>query len=357
MNYETLVTSLILNKREDSRFSFPAYIVSADDQESGELDPRYHMEQNDKKELLQTDYFWKGIPIGVIRDAMGCENKDISKHLVEESVLHIPLEDHIVDVYMYRPFHNAKKLPCMIYFHGGAYAGGSYKVTANLCRAICDREGIVVVNVDYRLAPEYPFPCGLQDCWDCMNWLIENADKYYLDAQEISVSGDSAGGNFAINCCRKDHVLGLSRIKGCFLYYPHVSMIETEQYPWSLENYSIGIKDKVEIVKNMLGLKEVIRLSELYYLQEQGKKDSFEASPLLEDDLSWMPLTLIITAEFDYLRIQQEYFAQKLHEANVNVKMIQYKGMQHAFMDRIGTYPQAEAAIIETCVSRKDKKK
>lgn len=355
MQYEKVVTNLILNKQQDSRFSFPAYIAKSDDQQQGALAPYYSLEENDKTEGRQTDYFWKGIPIGIIRDAMGHENKDISKSLIEESVLHIPLQNHVIDVYMYRPFHNMESLPCIVYFHGGAYVGGSYKVSANLCRALSDRDNIVVVNVDYRLAPEYPFPCGMDDCWMVLDWLYKHASKYHIKEQDISVAGDSAGGNFAIQCCRKDSQLGISRIKGCILYYPHVSMIETQQYPWSLEMYTIGLKDKIEIIKNMLGLKEIVRLSELYYLQERITKDSIEVSPLLCDDISWMPPTFIVTAEFDYLRIQQEYFAMKLYEAGVRVKMIQYQGMQHAFMDDIGIYPQAEATIVETCVSRKDK--
>ena len=335
-----------MQKVKDPRFSFPAYIAIADSRcKDGLLDPCYHAYKGEKPKGMQSDYFYKGIPIGRIRDAMAADNRSITDGLVEESTLHIPFSDHPVEAVMYRPFRKEGKLPCIMYFHGGAYAGGSIKTTANLCRTLCDLHQAVVINVDYRLAPEHPYPQGSDDCYGCFNWIYEHAEQYGIETAAVYTAGDSAGGNFAVNCCIRERELQLDRIKACILYYPHVSMVETKDYPWGLSRYYIDDKDKIEITKNILGLREVIRASEFYYLQSVVEKTDMLVSPLFYEQPDRLPPMLIITAEFDYLRIQQEYFAQRLNR----VMMIQYQGMQHAFMDRIGFYPQAEDAVMETC--------
>lgn len=355
MDYKDVVTNLSVGKKKDPRFLFSAYITPSFEREmDGILDPCYHRLPQVKKENRQSDYFYKGIPIGLIRDALKCENNNIAKGLIEESVLHILFHDHSINAMMYRPFHVIENLPCIMYFHGGAYAGGSVDVTTNICRALCDQFHAVVVNVDYRLAPENPYPCGSDDCYGSFNWIYDHAQQYHIDEHQIYAAGDSAGGNFVINCCIRERELGLYRIKGCCLFYPHVSMIDTKKYPWDLSMYYIHDRDKNEIVSNMLGLREVVKASEFFYLQGEIKKEDPLVSPLFDKHLKDLPPMLIISGEFDYLRIQQEYFAQALADARCPVKLIQYQGMQHAFMDHIGCYPQAEDAIHETCLFLKD---
>lgn len=348
MEYKAILESLLQTKVIDPRFHSPAYFIpSPDITKAGVLDERYH-QALPKKSGIQSDYYYKGIPIGSIRDAMNCENVNIAENLIEESILHVQFNDHIVNIYMYRPFHRKEKLPCIVYYHGGAYLGGSVKVTANISRALCDRLQAVVFDVDYRLAPEYPYPSSSDDCYGCFNWICDHADQYLIDEQQLYVAGDSAGGNFVINSCIREYELELYRIKGCLLYYPHVSMIETKEYPWDISMYDMDDSQKVEITKDILWLREIVRASEFYYLQSRIVKGNPLVSPLFYERLHGLPPTLIISAEFDYLRIQQEYFFQKLQDVGVDVKYLQYQGMQHAFLDQIGYHPQAEAVIIET---------
>lgn len=343
-----ILQELLTHKQRDERFAFIAEIASSNRGKDGVLDACYN--EGKPKEIIshQSDYFYKGIPIGRMRDAMNCENKDASKGIIEESILHVPFSDHMITMVMYKPFHANEILPCIVYFHGGAYMGGSIKVTANICRALADEFHAVVFNVDYRLAPEHPYPRSSDDCYGCFNWICDHAMQYGIDEKAIYVAGDSAGGNFAINCCIREHELNIHRIHGAILYYPHVIMMETKEYPWDLSMYDIQDDDKVEIMRDIIGLKEVIRMADFYYLQGAVKKEDALVSPLLYEHMEGLPPMMIVTAEFDYLRVQQEYFANRLHEANVTEQLLQYQGMQHAFMDHIGTYPQAQAAIQET---------
>lgn len=320
--------------------------------EAGVLDPHYHKEaKKDMKGIMSNialPPIYKGIPIGSIRQKMGCDNKDITKNHIAESQISLPMKDRIIYMNYYRPLHHDDILPTIIYFHGGAYVGGSVDVTRNVCRALSDRLKFNVIDVDYRLAPENPYPAALDDAYAALTYLYEHNEEYRIDVNQLYVGGDSAGGNLALSCCIKDIENNTKRIKGIILYYPHVLMKETHEYPWSLDMYDMQLKDMLVITKDILALRESIKMLDVLYLQKKIDKNDAHVSILLSDKLSYLPPTFMVCAEYDYLRIQQEYFADKLYNEGVNISMIHYRGMEHAFMDKIGIYPQSEDVIKET---------
>lgn len=149
-------------------------------------------------------------------------------------------------------------------------------------------------------------------------------------------------------CAMKDRDEGTRMIKYQALIYPTVNMagVETDDFTWSTDQYTIH-NDRELIMAALIGMGELTKMLEPIYVQ--GKEDVTHPylSPLLADDLSKMPETLIITAEYNYLRLEDEAYARKLQCAGVKTGLIQYNGVDHAFMDKLGLYPQAEDCMNE----------
>lgn len=187
------------------------------------------------------------------------------------------------------------------------------------------------------------------DCYDAVKWVHEHADELGVNPNQIVVSGDSAGGNLAAVCSLMDRDSGAGLIKMQALIYP-VLIIGNERaddYEWSLDHYEIMEDHHEYIIETIEGLRKSDGLLQELYIQDLTTIDNPLVSPLLSESLAGMPRTVIITAEFDYLRPQAEAFARKLAEANVPTKIIKYCGMDHAFIDKIGIYPQAADCFKE----------
>lgn len=108
----------------------------------------------------------------------------------------IPGPDEQIPVRVYVP-ESEPPYPALVYFHGGGWLIGNVDMFDTTCRAIVREAGCTVVSVDYRLAPEHPFPAGLRDCYAATEWLVANADGLNVDTDRVAVGGDSAGGNLA----------------------------------------------------------------------------------------------------------------------------------------------------------------
>lgn len=132
------------------------------------------------------------------------------------------------------------------------------------------------------------------------------------------------------------------------LIYPTVNMgaVETEDFQWSLDEYDIR-KQRELIIAGIEGLGAGSGLLLNLYLQNRTEPTDPFVAPLLANDLKGMPETLIVTAEYDFLRIEDEAYARELARSGVATKLIQYSGMDHAFMDKLGLYPQAEDCMNE----------
>ncbi len=329
-----------------------------DEPRPGHMDPR-ELECVRK----QADFFAKAAQsfsappsLETIRDSMGFPNLNLNT--VE---IYMRYEEHTfggntVKLWIYYPRRPAGKTgrPGFLYLHGGGWIGGTPFAVENPCRLLAERADCVVFNVDYSLAPERPYPNGFNDCWNTLVHVYEHAEDYGVDREKLGMGGDSAGGNLTAACALKDRDLGRGILKYQALLYPAVTFVTkgVPGYRWSIEDYEI-CEEQRALIEPGMGLGRPAKDGEdeggmnRFYLQHgEDPADPF-LSPLLAPSHRNLCRTLIAVAEFDGLRIQGEIYGKKLLEAGVDARVIRYKGVGHAFLDKLGVLPQAEDVVQE----------
>lgn len=246
------------------------------------------------------------------------------------------VEDHVVPgpagdvpVRLYAPAAGTG-LPVVVYFHGGGWVLSSVDGHDALARRIAARTGMLLVSVDYRLAPEHPFPAAADDCWAVTNWLAAHADDWGGDPTRIAVCGDSAGGNLAASVAlrARDAAIPL-RLQA--LVYPCLDDRQ-DDYP-SMEANAEGY---------LLSAREMAWFWD-QYVPPEHRADPL-AVPARADDLRGLAPALVMTAEYDPLRDEGERYADRLRDAGVPVETIRYPGMVHAFVSRWHLIAGAERA-------------
>lgn len=301
----------------------------------------------DKVYTIPDSREYKGIPVGVIRQTDGWNNFDISGENVETQVLEIPVKEKIIRAECYRKRTGAAgEKGCLIFFHGGGFVSGSVDVVRNICKGIADAGDICVLNVEYSLAPEFPYPRAIEEGTAVVEYAAEHAAELGIHAKCIGVAGDSAGGNIAGAVTIRDKREGRNRICYQALLYPAVVLDQEREEalcPWSESLYEIA-EDDQQIRKAMNYIKNFMPDLQEMYLRNTGTANE-DVSLLCHTQMDMLPATFLVTAEYDYLRIQDECYARRLAEAGVDVRIVNYKGMDHAFLDKVGYYPQAEDCI------------
>jgi acetyl esterase len=221
-----------------------------------------------------------------------------------------------VPVRVYRPSLN-EELPCLVFFHGGGWVIGDLETHDNVCRYLALQVGCVVVAVDYRLAPEHPFPAALDDCYTATCWAASQASELGIDINRMAVGGDSAGGNLAATVCLKAKALKGPTLVHQLLVYPVTNAaFDTASYVENAEGYSLT--------------KDLMHAFWQHYIGDQPRENPL-ISPLQAKDLSGMPPATVITAEFDPLRDEGEAFGERLKSAGVATTITRYDGMIHGF--------------------------
>ena len=225
--------------------------------------------------------------------------------------------------------------PALIYFHGGGFVFGNLDTHDAVCRALAKESGAVVVAVDYRLAPEHKFPAAVDDSYAATVWIAANAERLGIDAQRITVCGDSAGGNLAIVVAMRCRDAGGPKLAAQVLIYPvtDVSTFDTGSHRELGEGYFLT--------------RAAMEWFTGHYLASADQKRHPEASPLLAPNLSGLPPALVITAEFDPLRDEGEAYAKRLQQAGVPVTVTRYPGMIHGFVSMLGVLSGGRQAIRE----------
>jgi acetyl esterase len=242
-----------------------------------------------------------------------------------------------VPVRIYRPVETDEPSMGLVYFHGGGFVAGSVEVYDPLTRALAKRAGIVVVSVDYRLAPEHAYPAALDDAWTATKWVSEHAEELGLDQLKIGVGGDSAGGALAAIVARRgrDHAVPLA---AQLLIYPVLN------HDFNTPSYSLFSSGYLLTRSAM----------EWYWKQYVGDRDASEdrdASPAAERDLRRLPRAIVITAEADPLRDEAESYAQRLFISTVETEGYRYDGMVHGFLRMTGIVERSDKAIDEIAES------
>ncbi|MEG0367866.1 MAG: alpha/beta hydrolase [Coprobacillus sp.] len=295
--------------------------------------------KNKKPKSVGNPYHYMGLPIGDMRDNMGCINIDLSKD-IETS--HYQLEN--VSFYAYNPLTLVNNAPCIFYIHGGGFIGGSTKTLENPCKYLSEKNQCLVINIDYRLAPENPYPIPMNDCLDVINY-VYNDSSFIFDRKKIFIAGDSAGGNLALACLIKDYEIHqYKRFAGGMIYYPVVDITSKKEYWQYDETLFNGYKD--EMVKacyeSLKGLEDMI---DKLYVQSKGELMNPYLSPLYLDDFTIFPDLLVMYAEYDYLRLQTEAFVKKAKASGINVEDYCFLGINHAFVDLLGIIEQSQKSL------------
>lgn len=228
---------------------------------------------------------------------------------------------------VYRPHNAGASPPVVAFFHGGGFIAGDLESHDGLCRELAAAARVVLVAVAYRLAPETPFPGGLEDAYDATMWLISAASELGVDPQRLGVAGDSAGANLATGVAMLARTNPAVSIAFQLLLYPKLDFINT--YPSHEENRVAGIPRA---------------LGEFFddcYLPDRSRRSEPLASPVLATDLTGMPPGLIVSADADTLRDEAEAYGQALRRAGASIAILRAIGLPHGFAGMTEIAPPA----------------
>jgi acetyl esterase len=237
---------------------------------------------------------------------------------------------------IYTPLGNGP-FPLMVFFHGSGFVLCSLDTHDGMCRNLSAGTGCVVVSVDYRLAPEAKFPAAPDDCLAATRWAVANAAALGADPGRLFVAGDSAGGNLAAVTALRIRDEGGPRLAGQLLIYPVT------------DYYEPGTPSMIENAEGY-GLTRIGMIWFWnHYLAAPSDGVNPHASPFRAADLSRLPPALVVTAEYDPLRDEGEYYANRLRQAGVPTQMKRWDGMNHGFFFWPGVVDRASDAIDEAC--------
>jgi acetyl esterase len=227
----------------------------------------------------------------------------------------------------------------LVYLHGGGWTIGGLDTHDHPCRTLCADAGVVVVAVDYRLAPEHPYPAALDDAWAALLWAATHAADIGGDPSRLAVGGDSGGGNLAAVLALMATARGGPELTFQLLVYPAVDLRPdfAERYP--------------SIVENAEGY--VLTRAHMEFFQDNYCPDpdvthDWRVSPLLAEDHAGLPPALVITVEFDPLRDEGLAYAELLASAGVKVTHTLYEGTVHTMFQLAPILDAGARALAES---------
>lgn len=219
--------------------------------------------------------------------------------------------------------------PLIVYFHGGGWVIGDVDTHTPLCQALSQLSGCTVISVDYRLAPEHPFPAASQDCLAATRWIAQHIGDFGSTNHKLVVAGDSAGGHLAACTCLEIDSEIRQQIAGEILIYPVT------------DHYSAGFRSYIDKAKGQTLTANMMHWFWDTYLGA-CPADSIEAArayPLRSDRLDSLPPTLLVTAEDDPLRDEGIAFGDKLRDADVPLQYRHFDNAAHGFAGSEGYNP------------------
>ncbi|WP_132056661.1 alpha/beta hydrolase [Halorussus amylolyticus] len=224
-------------------------------------------------------------------------------------------------------------VPVLVYYHGGGWVLGTLDSIDGVCRRLARRGECAVVSVDYRLAPEHPFPAALDDAVTALRWVAENAQAFGGDPGRLAVGGTSAGGNLAAATALRARTEELD-LDRQFLFYPITDhAFDTDSYAENADGPLLTRADMEWFWDQ--------------YLRSEVDGANPYASPLRMPDLSGVAPATVLTAGFDPLRDEGIAYAERLVEAGVEVRHDHYPEMPHGFLSTSEAVTAADEALDE----------
>ncbi len=278
---------------------------------------------------------WSELPVAESRDIFNgftdLFGAGPELHCVEDIATHegVPLR-------VFRPFQSSVPTRAVVYFHGGGWVLGSVQTHDTLCRRLAAASGRIVISVDYRLAPEHPYPAAFEDAYEATLFAASQADRLGLDPDQISVAGDSAGANLAAAVALRLRNENGPRLQSQVLIYPVV------EPNFETPSYQAFATDHVLTRESM----QWFWRQYVPQLADAVAADLAYAS-LMDADLAGLPPTFVLTAEYDVLRDEGERFAERLAAAGVPLARKRFEGMLHGFVHFSGLYEDGIRALEE----------
>ncbi len=231
----------------------------------------------------------------------------------------IPGPGGAIPIRVYTPAGD-RPLPVLLYFHGGGWVLGNLDTEEDTCLSLAKRTPCIAVSVDYRLAPEHPYPAAPEDCYAALLWVAERGRVPGADPTRIALSGESAGGNLAAALTMMSRDRKGPAITFQALFYPATNLADSTTA--SAKDFDEGF---FLSSRDMEGARAM-------YVPEKKDWSSPYVSPLLAQDLSLLPPALVVTAGCDPLRDDGEAYVLRLADAGVLAKCVCYEDMIHAFL-------------------------
>ncbi len=224
--------------------------------------------------------------------------------------------------------------PGLVFFHGGGFVLCNLDTHDGVCRSLANAAGCAVVSVDYRLAPEHPYPAAPEDCYAATQWVAKNGAELGIDVARLAIGGDSAGGNLTAVTALLARDRGGPALRFQLLIYPVTDCaFETASYRENGEGYFLTAG--------------MMRWFWEQYVADPKRAAEAYASPLRAANLANLPPGLCITAGYDPLRDEGEAYAERLRRAGVDVRVTRYAGMFHGFLSMTAQLDQAREAVAE----------
>ena len=251
----------------------------------------------------------------------------------------IPGPAQPIPVRVYWPV-TGKNLPVFVYFHGGGWVFGTVDTVDRVCRALANAAECIVVNVDYRLAPEHKFPAAAEDAYAVAAYVAAHAAEFEADGSRIAVGGDSAGGNLAAVACLMARDRGGPRLVFQLLVYPVIDYDDNRPSVEENEGYLLS--------------RAVMRYFWNHYTASPEEARHPYASPINAKSLAGLPPALVITAECDPLRDSGEAYAQRLQKAGVPAEVKRYAGAIHVFFLMGAVIDSGREAVADAGVALRE---
>ena len=239
-----------------------------------------------------------------------------------------------IPIRVYSPYGDTgEPLPCLVFFHGGGWVAGDLDSHDALCRLLCNASRARLVAVDYRLAPEHPFPAAVEDAVDATNWVAHHGNRLGIDPMRIGLAGDSAGGNLAAVVAH--HARDTGRVlKHQLLIYPATdTRTDTPSYEENARGYSLE--------------REGMQWFFDHYLPDPAHRTHPHVAVLHAPDFRRLAPALVLTAGYDPLRDDGRRYATALHDAGSPVLLQEHETLIHGFANMSGVSDVSRRAILE----------